>query len=183
MRKVVPYVISFTSIFCLKLFEFRKASFGSFQICVSLKNRLIKETYIVFSRARPISLLPPLAHIRHAWPTHTTPLPYSLPTGHHLRHTRAAVGRRAPSSSTPCASDPPPPGTWIPWCYEWHWATDRWAHLPTPHSYVNDPPPPHPSSRASTLLPSLSMAKNDVVSICRNRTSIENRFSMFILKV
>jgi hypothetical protein len=65
--KVVPYLISFTTIFYLKFFEFENFIFsiGSVQT-VSI---YYKKTYTVFSWARPIFLLPRPA-------THATPFPY-----------------------------------------------------------------------------------------------------------
>jgi hypothetical protein len=99
MRKVVPYVISFTSIFCLKLFEFRKASFGSFQICVSLKNRLTKKPTLFSLGPGPFPFFP-------HWPTFATRGPRIPPRSRIL--SRLATTSVAPAQLSAAGPRLPP---------------------------------------------------------------------------
>jgi hypothetical protein len=99
--KVVPNLISFTSIYYLQKFEFGNASFGPFQNCVCLKKWLIKKPRCSYW------VEPTAAAAR------TPNSPLLRAAGTRLATTSVVPGRCRPPVPLPCSSTwhPPPPHT------------------------------------------------------------------------
>jgi hypothetical protein len=102
--KVVPDLISFTSIYYLQKFEFGEASFGPFQNCVCLKKWLIKKPRCSYW-AEPTAAA-----------ARTPNSPLLRAAGTRLATTSVVPGRCRPPVPLPCSSTwhPPPPHTGPP---------------------------------------------------------------------
>jgi hypothetical protein len=140
--KAVPWLISFTLIFYLKVFEFEKTFFAPFQIYVSLKKWLItKLPYSFWARPSTFSLgRPTIVECAH---TPEPPSSLLYPTssdrcliGHRLSRPHALL------AASPPPSRPPPP----------HGATELDRH-PLSVSLLFSSTPCHPRSPSPLFSP------------------------------